>query len=154
MLQSLLTLRPVTSPSQLRQRWEAGLSSHSMASALPQERPRTQPLGHPGACRSKAWPACGSSHQLDGDPGSWPRIVCSILLGYLRTFGLTSKYHPGVCVQKLGVIKYTLTGRTSIPAGGKKQKQTVLLGRKMMGKTVQDAPRVLSQRPPRTALTC
>lgn len=105
------------------QRWEAGLSSHSMASALPQELPSTQSLGHPGVCGSKAWPACGSSHQLDGGPGSWPHTVCSTLLCCLRTFGLTSKYHPGVCVQKLGVIKYALKGRTCLQLAGRKTQQ-------------------------------
>lgn len=67
-----------------------------------------------------------------------------------------SKYHLGVCIQKLGVIKYVLTGGLAYQLAGKQtnKKTTVLLERKMMVKAAQDASRVLSQRPPRTALTC
>lgn len=68
---------------------------------------------------------------------AWHDVVT--LLGCLRIFGLTSKYHLWVCVQKHGVIKHALMGRILPPDGGKKK---ILLRRKMAVKTVQDAPRV------------
>lgn len=46
----------------------------------------------------------------------------ALCIQHCWVFGLTSKYQPGIRVQKLGVIKHALTGRTCLPAGGK-QKQ-------------------------------
>lgn len=73
---------------------EACLSSQSRAGALPQEPPSTQCLGHPEACGSKAWPACGllpSRRWWSWFP-AWLYVFTP--LGCLRLFGLTGKYRP------------------------------------------------------------
>lgn len=55
---------------------------------------------------------------------AWYNIF--MLLGCLRSFGLNRKYHPWVCVQKLGMIKHALMGRTGTCPPARKNQNSFL----------------------------